>query len=81
MTHNEIDHDTEKDEETNPLVQLTTSQLVQAALSAKLENLFGKLFYNVSFFVIFCHLFNILHAASGPSATQNKEEIRGFLKI
>ena len=59
-------------------VQDTKSQL-QAALGAKFENLFGKMWSIVSYFVIFCNLSQILHVA--PAATTVKIQIRGFLQI
>ena len=59
-------------------VQNTKSQL-QAALGAKFENLFGKMWSIVSYFVIFCNLSQILHVA--PAATTVKIQIRGFLQI
>ena len=41
--------------------------------------MFGNLFNSVSYFVIFCNLFNILHVA--PAATKVKIQIRGFLQL
>jgi hypothetical protein len=77
MLHNDSDHDTEEDEET-PLFRTIKSQL-QAALGAKFENMFGKLFNSVSYFVLFCNLVNILDV--GPAATKINIKIRGFLQM
>ena len=57
-----------------PKFKIQKSQL-QAALGAKFENLFGKMWSIVSYFVIFCNLFNILHDA--PAETKVKIQIRG----
>ena len=59
-------------------VQNTKSQL-QATLGAKFETLFQKMCSEVSYFVIFCNLFNILHDA--PAETKVKIPIRGFLQL
>ena len=76
MLHNDSAHDMEEDGENYARVQ--PSQL-QAALGAKLENMFGKLFNTVSFFVIFYNLVNVLHDL--PAATKVRIQRRGFLKM
>ena len=69
--------DTVVNEET-PVFRSIKSQL-HAALGARFEIMFGKLFNSVSYFVIFCDHVNILD--DGPAATKVKFQILGFLQL
>jgi hypothetical protein len=74
VLHGEITINQSLSDSLDAKVQNTKSQL-QATLGAKFENLFEKMCSEVSYFVIFCNLFNILHDV--PAETKVKIPIRG----
>ena len=78
VLHGEITINQSLSDSFDAKVQNTKSQL-QATLGAKFETLFEKMCSEVSYFVIFCNLFNILHDA--PAETKVKIQIRGFLQL
>ncbi len=55
---------------------------LQGLFGAQFEILFGKLYGNVMYFVIFCNLINILDVeADSNHAVKIKIEIQGFLQL
>ena len=58
---------------------------VRSLLGAQFQILFGKLYKIVSYFVVFCNLFNILDIGTGPTGSNDaadiKIEIKGFLQL